>query len=72
VLDDFVDQQAKIVEKMKATEHLDLEKIIITSPVAAAITYSMMDAYRVIVVHERRHFEQARRVTEEATFPSQG
>ncbi|HWF88248.1 MAG TPA: DinB family protein [Pyrinomonadaceae bacterium] len=69
VLDDFVDQQSKIVEKMKATEHLDLEKIIITSPVAAAITYSMMDAYRVIVVHERRHFEQARRVTEEAAFP---
>jgi DinB superfamily len=71
VLDDFVDQQAKIVEKMKATEHLDLEKIIITSPVAAAITYSMMDAYRVIVVHERRHFEQARRVTEEPAFPRQ-
>jgi hypothetical protein len=71
VLDDFVDQQAKIVEKMKATEHLDLENIIITSPVAAAITYSMMDAYRVIVVHERRHFEQARRVTEEPAFPSQ-
>jgi hypothetical protein len=71
VLDDFVDQQAKIVDKMKATEHLDLDKIIITSPVAAAITYSMMDAYRVIVVHERRHFEQARRVTEEAAFPRQ-
>lgn len=71
VLDDFVNQNAKIVEKMKATEHLDLDKIIITSPVAAAITYSVMDAYRVIVVHERRHFEQARRVTEETAFPSQ-
>ena len=69
VLDDFVDLQAKIVDKMRSTEHLDLEKIIITSPVASAITYSMMDAYRVIVVHERRHFEQARRVTEEAAFP---
>ena len=69
VLDDFVDQQAKIVEKMKATEHLDLEKIVITSPVASVVTYSLMDAYRIIVVHERRHFEQARRVTEEATFP---
>jgi len=69
VIDDFVDQQTKIVEKMKATEHLDLEQIIITSPIAAAITYNMMDAYRIIVVHERRHFEQARRVTEEAAFP---
>jgi hypothetical protein len=69
VLDDFVDQQNRIVEKMKATEHLDLEKIVITSPIASAITYSLMDAYRIIVVHEQRHFEQARRVTEEAEFP---
>jgi hypothetical protein len=35
---------------MKATEHLDLQNIIITSPVASAITYSLMDAYRVIVL----------------------
>ncbi len=69
MIDDFVDQQTRIVEKMKGTEHLDLEKIIITSPVAAAITYSLMDAYRIIVVHEARHFEQAKRVTEEAAFP---
>ena len=70
VIDDFVDQQTRIVDKMKSTEHLDLENIIITSPVAAAITYSLMDAYRVIVVHEARHFQQARRVTEEAAFPA--
>ena len=69
VIDDFVVQQARVVEKMKGTEHLDLEKIVITSPVANAITYSLMDAYRIIVVHERRHFEQAKRVTDEAAFP---
>ncbi|HEX6717968.1 MAG TPA: DinB family protein [Pyrinomonadaceae bacterium] len=69
VIGDFVDQQAKIVEKMKATEHLDLEKIIITSPALGFVTYSVMDAYRVIVVHEARHFQQAKRVTEEAAFP---
>jgi hypothetical protein len=70
VIDDFVAQQATIVEKMKATEHLDLEKIVITSPVAAVVTYSLMDAYRVIVVHEHRHFQQAKRVTEESGFPA--
>ena len=70
VIDDFVDQQGKIVEKMKATEHLDLARIIISSPVAAPITYSLMDAYRIIVVHEQRHFQQARRVTEESAFPA--
>lgn len=70
IIDDFVGQQGRIVEKMKATEHLDLEKIVITSPVSAAITYSLIDAYRVIVVHEQRHFEQAQRVTQESVFPA--
>lgn len=70
VINDFVDQQGKIVEKMKATDHLDLEKIVITSPVLAVITYSLMDAYRVIVVHCQRHFQQAKRVMDESGFPA--
>src|SRR5689334_20364489 len=69
VINDFVDQQNQIVEKMKATKHLNLDKVIITSPALAVVTYSLMDAYRVIVVHEHRHFQQARRVTEETAFP---
>lgn len=69
IINDFVDHQAKVVDKMKATQHLDLEKIIITSPVAAVMTYSLIDAYRIIVVHEQRHFQQAKRVTEETGFP---
>jgi hypothetical protein len=69
VIDDFVTLQATIVGKMKATEHLDLERIIINSPVTSVVTYSLMDAYRVIVVHEARHFQQAKRVTEESGFP---
>jgi hypothetical protein len=28
-----------------------------------------MDAYRIIVVHEQRHFQQAQRVMEESAFP---
>lgn len=70
VINDFVEQQARIVEKMKATAHLNLEKIVISSPALGAITYSLMDAYRIIVVHEQRHFQQARRVTEEQGFPT--
>jgi len=70
VINDFVDQQGKLVDRMKATEPLNLEKIIITSPALGAITYSLMNADRVIVVHEQRHFLQAKRVTEESGFPS--
>ena len=28
-----------------------------------------LDAYRIIVVHEHRHFQQAKRVTKETAFP---
>jgi hypothetical protein len=70
VINDFIDQQARIAEKMKASEHLDLAHIVITSPAAAVVTYSLLDGYRIIVVHERRHLLQAKRVTEEAAFPA--
>ena len=70
IIHDFVAQQGKVMEKMKATENLDLEHIVITSPAAAFVTYSLMDAYRIIVVHERRHFQQAQRVTEDSGFPT--
>ncbi len=72
IIDDFAAQQQKIIEGMKATSHLDLEKIVVTSPAISAgfVTYSLMDAYRIIVVHERRHFQQAQRVTEESGFPT--
>ena len=69
VIDDFVANQAQVVEKMKASERLDLERTIVTSPIAAPITFSLMDAFRIIVVHERRHFQQAKRVTEDRAFP---
>ncbi|HSD46532.1 MAG TPA: DinB family protein [Pyrinomonadaceae bacterium] len=70
VIDDFVSVQDEVIEGMKSTSHLDLEKIVVTSPVASFVAYSMMDAYRIIVIHERRHFQQAERVAAESGFPS--
>jgi hypothetical protein len=70
IINDFSAQQRQLIEKIKATENLDLERIVITSPVASFVAYSLMDAYRIIVVHERRHFQQAQRVTEENGFPT--
>ena len=70
IIHDFVNQQGQLLEKIKATANLDLERIVITSPAANLVTYSLMDAYRIIVVHERRHFQQAQRVTQESGFPT--
>jgi hypothetical protein len=65
----FIDQQNQVIMYMRATEDLDLEKIIISSPVTNLITYSLMDAYRIIVNHEQRHLLQAMRVSEMDGFP---
>ena len=72
VIDDFAALLSVVIEGMKATSHLDLEKLVITSPAVSAgfVTYSLMDAYRIIVVHELRHFQQAQRVAAEPGFPN--
>jgi DinB superfamily len=69
IIDDFVAQQERIVAGMKSTSHINLKRIVVTSPAASFVTYSLMDAYRVIVVHEQRHFQQAQRVAAETGFP---
>ena len=70
VIGRFIDQQSRVIRYMKATEDLDLEKIKISSPVTNLITYSLMDAYRIIVTHEKRHILQARRVLDQSVVRS--
>ena len=65
----FIDQQNQVIKYMKATEYLDVEKIIISSPVTNLVTYSLMDAYRIIITHEKRHLLQAMRVSQMEGFP---
>src|SRR5262247_4029463 len=43
IVNDFLDQQERVMEFMEATEGMDLNALIITSPAAGFITYSLMD-----------------------------
>ena len=67
----FVGRQSEVAIYMRATETagVDLRGLKVTSPVSPVATYSLLDAYRIIVAHERKHFEQARRVTQSEGFP---
>lgn len=69
IIASFLEQQDRLLRLMEATHGLDLDSITTTSPVSRLITYSLMDAYRIIVVHEQNHFVQARRVMESRGFP---
>ena len=68
IINRFIDQQLRVLDYLN-TITVDAEKIIITSPVARVITYSLLDACRVIVAHEKRHMLQASRVTQLPEFP---
>ena len=40
-----------------------------TSPFIKVVTYSVLDGWRLVFAHERRHFEQARAVSLSPGFP---
>lgn len=69
IITSFVEQQDRLLQLIEGTRGLELERITITSPVARLITYSLMDAYRLIVVHEQNHFLQASRLLQSPGFP---
>jgi hypothetical protein len=70
VLAKFAAHQEELSARMRATSGADLRGLKVTSPVSPVATYSLLDAYRIVVAHERKHFEQARRVTKMEGFPA--
>ena len=69
IIDRFVAYQHEAAARVRSLEGRDLVRIIMVSPFVSYVTYSVLDGCRLIVTHERRHFEQARRVTREPGFP---
>ena len=68
ILARFVAWQDTGISAVRSLGTEDARRIIV-SPFLAQITYSVLDAWRLIAAHQRRHFEQARRVTEDPQFP---
>ena len=67
----FVEAQASMRERLRPFENRALAETTMVSPFASVVAYSILDACRIIVAHERRHFEQARRVTQTPGFPGE-
>ncbi len=68
ILEEYFETTAKVIEFMGAGKNIDTKKMIITSPIPR-ITYSLFVAYQTIALHDRRHFNQAKRVFEMEGFP---
>jgi DinB superfamily len=65
----YLASQRRLAEYIQASRALPCDTLIITSPFASFVTYSLLDAYRIIVSHSYHHLTQARRVSEMPGFP---
>jgi len=65
----FVDQQRDLIARLDAVAARDLAGVVMVSPFAGVVAYSVLDGWRLIVAHERRHVQQAQRVTAMPGFP---
>ncbi len=68
----FVAHQHEAVGRVRSLAGRDVARIMMVSPFVSFISYSVLDGCRLIVTHERRHFAQARRVTQTPGFPTPG
>lgn len=70
IITDFAAHQNRIADEMSVAINWDTERIIISSPAASFVTLSLLDAFRILVSHEHRHFQQALRVKANQNFPN--
>jgi hypothetical protein len=70
IVERFVAQQHEAAARVRSLDPGAAARTIMVSPFVSFITYSVLDGCRLMVTHERRHVEQARRVTQEPGFPS--
>ena len=69
ILPRFIDQHGAAAEWLRKLDEREIARTVMVSPFVRVITYSVLDGFRLLVAHDRRHFEQARRVTQSSGFP---
>jgi hypothetical protein len=64
----FAAQQRDAADWALGLDEAVAQRKIMASPFLSMITFSVLDGLRLMVAHDHRHFQQARRVTQCATF----
>jgi hypothetical protein len=62
ILGKFAAEQEKLKQCITSNKDLVEKKTRISSPANRNIVYNLSDAFEIIVTHQRRHLEQARRI----------
>lgn len=72
IVHDFAANVDAHLERIEAIRGVDHRAVIVTSPIANFITYTLEDAVAISIIHLERHRLQAKRVTEHEGFPRGG
>ncbi|CAN5340737.1 hypothetical protein BH20ACI2_BH20ACI2_22240 [soil metagenome] len=69
IIEDFAANQRRLVDLVVASQPLDTQRIKIAEPLSTALNLRLDNAFEILSMHCRRHFNQAKRVMETAGFP---
>lgn len=62
ILIKFFEHQVKLEQKIIDSEDLLKQNAVISSPANPKIVYKLDAAFKIILAHEERHFQQAKRL----------
>ena len=71
IVERFAANICEVASKIEVCSSADLKKTVVSSPFTSVLTYTLDDAYTVVVEHSKRHIRQAKRVMETQGFPSE-
>ena len=69
ILQRFIAQNNELVRWFRGMDGSRAGSVVMTSPFVSFIVYSVLDGARLVLAHDHRHIEQARRVTQAPGFP---
>lgn len=69
VLQQFVDHQDTLTALIQKADGIDLNRGKFASPTSRLLRFSVGEGLTVLVVHQQRHLQQARRLAEHPDFP---
>lgn len=69
ILHRFMAQNDEIVRWLRGLGEPRAAGVVMTSPFVSFIVYSVLGGARLVLAHDHRHFEQARRVMQAPGFP---
>jgi len=69
ILQRFVAQHRDLNARLQSLDERTAARAIMTSPFIKVISYSVLDGWRLMLAHDHRHIQQARRVMDAPGFP---